>query len=227
MIQAFINEDTEAVKFLTEIFTLNKSKNISENKTTFSTAECTQCPRRLIYKSLCYIEDIDDSSYSSWYDVKQNHVKNIWKNKFLGTDKIILKDNSVNVYDARLNLSGTVDLVINIPDVDVKSFPVMVYAVESCMKTVIRSNIIETMINAWLMDYKNAILIYQDHDYHKIYQISVYKPIIDSIEKKFSDLVKYKIRGAIPKRPVKTQEESQECGTCNYKKRCWENIKNG
>ncbi len=79
------------------------------------------------------------------------------------------------------------------------------------------------MINMWLSEIQNAILLYENKDTgdFSAYHVIPYVQIIEACKRKCLKMVGLKMKGELPERPYKNNEE-KECQICEFQKKCWE-----
>ena len=115
-----------------------------------------------------------------------------------------------------LDLDGDV-VVVGIKAVDSQDF-------ENVLSNgAFKKNVIELMIEGWLTEQENGILIYENKNDHRyeMFQVIPYTPIIESVKQKCFMMLGLKIKGEIPKRSYK-KNDSKECSICEYSLECWD-----
>ena len=197
---------------------LGKSSQIDES---FDPLCITQCPKRLVCRSRG-----DESRFGTTPYSEANHKEFIlekWGNIFRRSGKIKVMDANVVTADNNYNLTGIVDFVVAFDKLitPVKIYPTRHDLFMTTETKPSKRHVVDVMLNAWMMEINNALLIYEDNDNqnNQIFHVTLYKPLINSVALKCRELMEYKIRGDLPERPYK--EQTIECHFCEFINNCW------
>lgn len=203
----------------------NKRRNFDFSREVFNTSCLTECDRRILYKSRGEILEtlLDFSKIDA-----QEATKNKWNSFFSKSIKISLIDKDVVVADCNYNLKGKIDGVLKIGNAN---FAVMVKALSNndfinAEKRAFRKDVIETMVNMWILEINDGIVIYENKDTNKfsLYHILPFVQLIEACKKKCLSMLNFKMKGEFPDRPYKNND-SKECLICEFKTKCWKVIK--
>jgi hypothetical protein len=134
-------------------------------------------------------------------------------------------DRNVTVADCHYNVSGNIDIILNIGG---KIFITKIQPVnhddfaQVKEKGAFKKHVIEMIVYMWLSETNDGLLLYdnQNTNCYRIFHIKGYSPVIKSVMKKCLELLEYKIQGRIPNRPYKSTGV-EECNLCEFKKECW------
>lgn len=217
----FAVKDPVADEFFRIIICENKRRNLKISREVFNSAYLTECDRRILYRSRG--EKTEDKLPIGIDDGES--LKNKWSNFFEKSIKINMIRKAFLVADCNYNIAGDIDNVVKIGDV---FFVVMIKDLPSkdfnrAENKAFRKDVVETMINMWLSEIQNGILIYEDRNtgIFSVYHIVPYVQIIEACKKKCLKMVAFKMKGGLPERPYKNNDE-KECAMCEFKKVCWE-----
>lgn len=186
----------------------------------FSSAHITECPRRLIYRNRGLAENKE--SYSDLQT--QLFIKDKWISCFEKMRQIKVLDKHCVVSDCNYNIKGIVDAVINISDLNVV---IQIQAISNdefieILKTgSLKKHVVETMINMWLIEIKDALLIYENKNNQEYisFHIEYFHPLIESVKEKCLALFSAQMKGKIPKSPY-LEQNGKECKQCEFKTIC-------
>lgn len=216
----FISLD-EIAKTLTE--TVEKalsSRSIIDS--TFSANKLTECPRRLIYRS----QYQGQLSSGCFRDIgHQIAIKKKWVSYLDSCKDVKMIKKDIAVCDVKLNIKGNIDCVLEFKD---QKFIVNIYGVNHGKfqkikdKKSLKKDMVAMMACMWMSEIKDGLLIYEDNDNqdYVFYHVSYYRPIVNSIQEKFSRLIMNSITGEIPNRSYE-DKKSEECCECEFNKKCW------
>jgi len=192
----------------------------------FSPDHLTECDRRMVYRA----RDERPISQEVFVDYSNDAIRQKWIRLFqkCGFTRVI-DDNSI-VADFNYNIQGVIDLVLefrysedNDVILPVKIFPLRHEDYVCVQETApFKKHLIDLMVNMWLIELNNGILIYEDKNtnQYSIFHINQYAPIINAVMKKCSRLLEFQINDRIPKRSYKNNT-SRECTVCEFKNTCW------
>jgi hypothetical protein len=224
-----INGEIAIKDNVTEIFSNiiieeNKRRNFDFSREVFNSCCLTECDRRILYKSRG--EALEITLEFDKIDT-QEAIKNKWNNFFSKSIKFSLLDKDVIVADCNYNLKGKIDGVLKIGNAN---FAVMIKALSekdfvNAEKNAFRKDVIETMVNMWLLEINDGILIYENKNDNKLslYHIIPFVQLIEACKKKCLSMLNFKMKGDLPNRPYKNNS-SKECSICEFKTKCWEAI---
>lgn len=221
----FVKQDAFTELLEKRIKEINDKTRISNS--VFSSLEITECPRKLVYKSMG-IESTNNPS--NLHMITQELIENKWRDLFFHCkDMGNIIDIDLRPADCHYNLCGKITAVLHMNDVFVV---VKVHGVNNELfskikkRGAIKKHIIDLLVNMWLMEESHGLLIYENTDNlnYKSFHILPYKPVIDSVRKKCLEMLDHKIQGDFPKRPYK-DFGSQECTACGFLKRCSDDEK--
>jgi hypothetical protein len=204
----------------------NKDYRYEYPVSVFDPSHVTECPRRMIYRANgCMTEN--SISYPSIYN--DLFAKKKWMEYFSKCKPIKIVDKNIVAADCHYNVSGNVDAILNMGDClyVAKIQPVGQEDFSQINKKgAFKKHVVEVIVYIWLTELRDGLLLYENknnNDY-TIFHVKLYEPIIKSVTKKCLELMENKIQGIIPARPYKTKE-SNECMSCEFLKRCWEDKK--
>ena len=189
----------------------------------FDPLEITECPRRLIYRSLRHDQDFPYFDYVNFST--QSFVAQKWIDYFDKSKKIVLKASKYYVSDCKFNIGGLVDAVISVKD------EIIVVKIRSVndedfqkiqKKGALKKDVIASIVQLWLMEIEDGLLIYENKNdqRYEIFHVEQHKPILESVKQKCMSLYKNLAIGQVPCRPYKTKN-SKECGLCEFQTSCW------
>ncbi len=222
----FVKSDTKLISMIEKLKDEEiKRRNLSFNHEVFHTRHSTQCPRRTIYRVNATTQ-VNATPISFNEENNCQYVKKKWVDFFSNTRGIILRDKNVVAADCNYNLIGQADAIIEVENV------VSVLLIEALnpseYKTSIetkglRNNIVDLMMVMWLTEIKNGILLYENtsNQEHYVLHVIPYQPIINSVVKKYVELMNSKLFRILPDRPYE-DNSNEECLKCEYNKTCWE-----
>lgn len=130
--------------------------------------------------------------------------------------------------DMKYNMVTKIDCIIEIPSkndlqnvVYIRSIPSSDY--EYIRKNgATRSDTIRVMIDMWLVELVNGIILYEDRNTldFMVMRVIPQDAIINGIKAKAKELYDHMISSTIPSRPYKTNK-AKECQECEFLERCW------
>jgi len=218
----FAIKDQVTNTFSQIVFDENKRRSLDISREVFNSAYLTECDRRILYRARG--EQALKHSEFSIIDGRDS-TKNKWSTFFSKSLKINLLEKDLLVADCNYNITGIIDSVIKIGNA---VFVVMIKDLSSkefsrVEKRAFRKDIVETMINMWLSEIQNGILLYENRDtgVFSAYHIIPYVQIIEACKNKCLKMVGLKIKGGLPEKPYKNNEE-KECQMCEFQTKCWE-----
>ena len=205
---------------------IKKENRPSVTGTGFKPSEVTQCHRRLIYRILGekpYKDQISRVSYLE--EVNNKFLRKKWREILDSCKRIKILEVEPTVADCNYNITDIVDIVANIDGI---ISAVKIHGVENSYFSKIQKNgalrkhVIEVMIQMWLLEINDGLLIYENknNQSYVIFHVKPYEPIISSVRKKCLGLRKYKITGGLPERSYSVKT-SKECEQCEFKQPCW------
>jgi CRISPR/Cas system-associated exonuclease Cas4 (RecB family) len=216
----FVNKDTLSERFDTLIDVGIRHRKIDAPDSVFSSSHITECPRRLIYRSQGANKDFELMPYMRAQ--AELSVKNRWYDYLEKSKGIRLIEKQYKAFDCTYNLRGDIDFVISAFD---KNMIVQVHSVKNYSQILkegaSKKHVIEAMINAWLMEVKEGMVIYENSDTLDTisFHVTLYKPIIESTKKICLNLFRAKMEGKTPNRPYADQS-GKECLSCEFKTVC-------
>jgi len=218
----FVKED-EISKALRDLIEEEEKKK-SQVRTieVFETSHVMECPRRLYYASI----GENTEAKISYLELKhQEFIKKKWVDIITKSHMVQIVATDVDVSDCDYNLVGKIDIVLKQDD-NVKLFQIYSLTAEDFKrvqeKGAIKKHVIEVILNEWLMEKGESVLIYENRASKEclILHIKTYSPIIESVKEKCLQLMGYKMRDKIPVRPYKVKS-AKECRQCEFGKKCW------
>ena len=219
----FVRNDDEVSTFLTSsIKNSLKSRNFSVFGEVFNAENMTECDRRILYRSYSTEEDQKTSLEQRW---QVENIKKKWIVFLSSLPHVKLLEENVIVSDANFQLTGTIDGIFKIGEkpvvVDIVNITHKEYEdLEKNGPT--RKNIVKIMLKMWMSEIKHSILVYEDNDNgkFKVFHITPFKPIVDSVCSKCAKNLQYKIHGKLPDR-MYISKDCAECNVCEFNQRCW------
>jgi len=223
----FFKDDSKLLDLLNKKILVDKKNTAAEIQDilygkSYHSSIATHCEKRIICRIL------DKSSVINEGLILQaeynNRLKLKWANFFKYDDSIEIVQENEPCTDCKNNLVGTIDLVVKIQNTfvvfDFKSVNSDVFT-KVVNNGPLKSDVVETMLNLWMVDLKNGVVLYEDRTNmeSKYFHIRTYNPILNSIFDKCAKMDKCVIQDSIPEKPYK--EESSECKICNFKNDCW------
>jgi len=212
-----------AVIVSSRINEIKDKKAIRNYQKTFHPDELTECGKKLILhtkeaKSLknCTVAE----------EVSQDYTKRKWIDLLSKTTDIKILEKFVEVADSNYNIFGNIDCVI---EIDGNPIVILIKSLNShdfsylLSHGVSRKDLVRVIIDMWLIEIPDAIIIYENRDSleSKIYHVVPYNAIINAIREKTKKLWDCIVKEEIVGRPYQT-EFSEECQACNYLKTCWQ-----
>ena len=220
---AFIKKDSFSGNFeaIIRAEITNRSK-ISPVMTSLNPSNITECPRKLAYQ----IMENRTNKVSDYLSLSSDiFTKKKWMEYFRKFKGIKLVEENLTASECNCNISGVLDAVIQIDDINIATQIFVVRSdefLEIQKEGALKRHVIEVLIYMWLTELKNGLLIYENSNTHEYlsFHIEPYKPIITSVQKKCLLLMEGKIRGQLPEQPYKNRN-GNECKKCEYLKTCW------
>lgn len=220
----FVSHDKLASQFDELIEEGVRRRNVGVPDSLFSSSQITECPRRLIYRVRQSPKDFESMPYMK----AQNLLCEIRKwGDFLGKCKgVKILERQYRAFDCVYNIRGDIDYVIQALG---KNMVVQIHPVKDYDRVVregaAKKHVIEVMINAWLMEVEDGLLVYENVDTHDTisFHVTVYKPIIESTKKLCTNLFRAQMEGRLPRRPYADQS-GKECASCEFGITCRDDI---
>jgi len=188
----------------------------------FSSGSLTQCPRRIIYRT--FSKDKKFPEETDKIRISHINTKSKWVDILARNDRVTLIDRDLKAADCNYNVVGKIDAVLKIRETK------LIFMVKPVNQTQFkeilskgppRKDIVETMVNMWLVEISHGLLFYEDSDGElDYYHITPCLPIIDEVKRKCRLLLRHKVMGSIPARPY-NDPNTTECNSCSYKHSCW------
>lgn len=214
----FVTKDDLSKTFETMLESERASLNKPEFRSVFNTSEITECPRRIVYKSL---EPNFSFPYTTPIYIKKKWTDLLSKCKHLQQIDVcnIASDCNYNLWstvDSFLNVDGTI-VVLKVQPVSAKDFT------KVQQEGAIKKHVVDLMIQVWMAEKEDGILVYENReslDEYIALHVKPYRPIIESVKKKALQMLDHKVKGTIPKRPYENKS-ANECGGCEFQTKCW------
>lgn len=198
----------------------NKRRNSSFNVEVFSPERCTECDRKILY-------DVYDGQAQTQISEAQNNLRHKWASLMMRMPNVILHGVAVEFSDVKYNLHGSVDMILEFENRDIKAIGMVREVDAETMSKIrekgpMRKDVLTDMMYMWLSEIPNAIMIYEDSKNREveIYHAVPYNAIIETTREKFGRLVDYKLHGLNVERPYSNQD-NKECSSCRHKVKCW------
>lgn len=200
--------------------TIVENEKIKLNKevldSTLNSNEISNCLRSLAYKSI----KLNKNNLS----IEKHHNKFVIE-KWCNLLKYYVKAKNIYLSDCNYNLVGNGDIMI---EIDYHNILLKIQSVNNndfkyvLTKGAFKKDVLELMINEWLVEVDEGLLIYENRDDLKfeVFQVYLFTQIIESVKSKCKDLMECKIRGELPPRPYK-KNNGKECKNCDYSEECW------
>jgi hypothetical protein len=201
------------------------SRNFPVSHEIFRPGSITECERRIVYRAngVTEVDRQYTQSLPEYYS--QKHLKNKWVDALKELKKFNYVDRDLEVVDNNYNLVSRVDAVFKMGNLFV------IFMIKGlnqdefnnvCDKGPKRSELVETMVNMWLAEVSNGIILYENTINNEFitYHIVPYEPIIMAVKKKCLNMMSLKILGKIPDRPYESSS-SKECMSCEFQTACW------
>jgi len=201
----------------------DEKKSKSYLSSVFDPSIITECPRRIVYRTRGDKQNCSpESSIVKNNDIK---VKERWIEFFTKCPKTKVNGQDIIVTNCELNLSGKIDVVLEInDDIYVAKIKQVCHTDFSRLeeKGAFKKHVIEVMVYMRLSSVNHGLLLYENKDNHRyiVFNVSEYYPIIKSIEKKCFNMVQYQVRGNLPDRPYEN-EDARECKICEFSTICY------
>lgn len=222
---SFIKNSGEVVDFLQEnINNVLKKRNFDISGEVYNSHNITECDRRLLYRAYGIKPEVELTKNNTFSEYA---IKEKWLKIFEDILNVRISDKFIKASDANYNLIGDVDGAgsINSKPVIFMIRKVNDIEFENISKNEItRRDKVDILAKMWMLEVKHGILLYENgntNDY-KIFHITPYEPIIQSICTKCRRLEDHRILGKLPDRPYTTQNtQNGECSLCEFKSKCW------
>lgn len=224
----FINQDivTDFVKNI--INSKIKKRNLSFSREVFHPSNITECERRIMYRVYGEKPEIEESTLAILESINKESDKNKWVSFFENCGKAKLIEKDFVSADCNYNLTGKIDAILQIKNL------ILVLAVKTLASSdfsniekngALRKHVIEIMLNMWMAEIKDGILLYENGDTNEfcLYHVVPYDPILTACQKKCSKLLMFKMKGDLPDRQYKNNN-SKECCICEFKSKCWKKV---
>jgi hypothetical protein len=216
---AYRDQTVKEIESLVQVESYRLSNKYTNE--TFTPEHITECPRRIVYRSLGQISELP-SSYLTFSHADKLQDK--WVEFLRRCKSVQVIDSKAVVSDWERNLSGIVDIVIKYDDI---IYGIQVQGVTPVEFDKIRINgamkkhVITTMAKLWMIEKQDGLLIYDNQigDFC-MFRVVCSEPILHSVAKKCQTLLQHKLRGDLPGRPYK-DKSAKECTQCEYAKACW------
>jgi len=187
-----------------------------ESNSIFDSSEISNCPRKLLYKSV--LESKDDltiDKFNNKFAIK----------KWAELLRYYVVGTNIPLSDCNYNIVGNADIVLKI------NYSKIILKIQSVndedfnhilIKGAFKRHVLELMVNEWLAEIKDGLIIYENrNDFRfEVFQVYMFAEALESIKNKCRGLVDCKIKGVFPSRPYK-ENNAKECDICNYKTDCW------
>ena len=204
----------------------NKRRNRASNREIYSPDRATECERKMLYEIFNGKSDIlADCGEDAGDSFILQHK---WASLMMRMDGVILHGVSVPVNDAKYNLSGQIDMLLEFENRNMKAIDMVrsVYPEEMSqikLKGPFRKHVVSDMINMWMIEIPNGIMIYEDqlNKDIEIFHVVAYNPIINRAKEKFLEMERFRMMGQVMDRPHKDPND-KECVSCLFKQKCWE-----
>lgn len=222
----FVKKDEVCSLFTTLIQEESKKRSWEYPLSIFDPSHLTECPRRIIYRANGNPPE-KPISYLVFHS--EIFTKKKWIEFLSKFQSVHISGKNIVAADCHYNISGNVDAVLNIRDVNyvTKIQPVCNSNFSQIKKEgASKRHVVELIVYIWLTELNDGLLLYenQDSNEYMIFHIKFYEPVIKSVTKKCLELIENKIQGVIPSRPYKTRD-SVECSECEFTNRCWQEKK--
>ena len=215
---SFISNNDDVVKSISDIIV--KSDVLSKYpSSTINPDIITECKRRIFYK-------VSGEKYKNKHILKEKHKESSvkkWVEYLSKCKNINLMDSDVVFTDSECNICSKVDALLEIDGI---SYVIKVKPVSDEIFKDVKSNgalkkdAIEVVIQLWLVEIKDGILIYDNNDNqdYLIFHINKYKPVINSTIEKCKEIIKHQLTGIKPNKLKDTN--NKECLICEYRDIC-------
>jgi len=218
----FIKEDDTSRFFDSYLCNEFQNKFVKREIESIETSHLTECPRRLCYAAS---GEKEESTKTRLEELAQEFARKKFASMLGKNGLMKIVGESVEVSDCNYNLIGRIDIALKHKTV---LYLVQVYSLSSAKFQHIleegpsRKHIVEVIMNHWLAEQGEPIIIYENRDTgdYKIYHVLPYKPIIDSAKAKSLELINGKLTGEIPDKPY-DNAKALECIDCEYRNLCW------
>lgn len=222
----FAKQD-KLTSFFTDLITNEiKRRNLETFEEVFNPCEITQCDRRILYRAEGYPKEIgEEQKVSNWLQQQTNKaLKDKWLAFFSSCVKVNSLDRDVIRADTNYNLYSVIDAILKIGDLSLVLTikPVNKDDFQKVVKEgAFRKHVVEQMVNMWLAEISNGILLYGNLDSgtYLLFHVTPYQPLLHSISRKCENLRNLKLKGQLAPRVYKVK--SKECFSCEFNQRCW------
>lgn len=219
----FVFKDDLCVQIKNHEKSENKRRNMSSNIEIYSSERATECERKMLYE----IFTSTPSNVLDGYSDLRQELRHKWASLMFRMPNVILHGVSVPLHDAKYNLTGTADMLLEFENLGVKAVG-MVRDIDSEQMQQIRErgpfrkHVVSDMLCMWMAEIPHGIMIYEDplKKDVEIFRVIAYNPIIQRAKEKFLQMEQYRILGRVMDRPHKSMND-KECESCVFKQKCW------
>lgn len=219
----FVKED-DTCKFLDDLIKGESQKASKRMSEIIETSHLTECPRRMFYAARGFANKVVVSYLESKH---QEFAKKKWVDILSNTHRVKIVATDVVASDTNFNIAGKVDIVARF-GTDVVL--IQIYSLSNDdfgrvkVNGAFKKHITEVILNRWLMEKGDSILIYENRcvNEHIIFHVEEYKPIINAILDKCKTLSDNLIKDVLPSRAY-DKSSSKECSiSCEFFEQCWQ-----
>jgi len=219
----FVKSDDEVSTFLdSSIKTALFNRNSVVFGEVFNANNMTECNRRILYRTFGVKADNPISNEFIW---REEIIKQKWINLISSIPHVRFLEKNRVVSDASFYVTGIIDgifkignkvVIVDISSINHKEFE------KINSNGPIRKNIVKIMLKMWMSEIKHSILIHEHNDNgkFKIFHVTPFKPIIDSVCNKCAKNIQYKLHGKLPDREY-LSNDCAECNVCEFNLTCW------
>jgi hypothetical protein len=220
-IPKFIKQDEMARSFREAIEKVITRKASSRPAMVFESSCMAQCWRRLLYNA----NGVDVEKKLSYMDLKNaEYAQKKWVDILSTVPKVTIVDTNVEVSDCNFNLNGVIDVVFRL-DSEIRLLHIHLLTQEEFVRVFdkgpFKKHVIEAMVNAWLIEKGESLLMYENGatNEYVVFHVSVFLPIIETVKSQCRKLLDSMLKNRIPERPY--NKAAEECSQCEFANHCW------
>ena len=218
----FSKRDEQSELFETSVAIDNDRRSVPVVNGTFDPICLTECPRRIMYRTLGISHNAIKSDMRRRADTA---TINKWLGVFKDSFKINFIDQDLPLADSKFNITGKLHAMIKI---DNTLFATQIKSV-SCedftnikQQGALKKDVVEMIVYLWMLEVTDGLIVYDNNNNgdYLAFHIEPYNPIINSVRKKCERMMQAKMNGGLVERPYE-DGSSSECKTCEFLDKCW------